>query len=301
MSDVRILEKVQYALIPDEKLQGFVERMAKEEWEVEDFERYGEELHNSRWKLEEVELAKIKMRPELLASRQFQKELVKRIEKQRELCTSGIPIHPIILRGADQLIFDGYARVHFLKEIGKKRCLAYVGKKANKPKLYILCGLPFAGKTTFAKELVKRFGWVRVDIDEINATRGIGTRSNDEISDSDWKITYDESYRQIDEALRMRKTVINDTANFTKQQRDRLRAIANEYHVPTIVIYFNIPDEVARQRWQENRITYQRNDVTDADFAEVADNFEIPTEDENVVYFDGTTKIEKWIDEIFKN
>ncbi len=33
------------------------------------------------------------------------------------------------------------------------------------PRLYILCGLPFAGKTMLAKELEKRVGFVLIDID----------------------------------------------------------------------------------------------------------------------------------------
>jgi broad-specificity NMP kinase len=32
----------------------------------------------------------------------------------------------------------------------------------SEPTLYILCGLPFAGKTTLAKELVKHFGFVHI-------------------------------------------------------------------------------------------------------------------------------------------
>ncbi len=106
-------------------------RVVKEEWEVEDFEKYGEELRHSEWKLEEVELIKIKMRPELMASQEFGEDLAARIEKQRESHANGMPIRPIILRGADLLIFDGYARVHFLQKIGKKKCLAYVGYKQD--------------------------------------------------------------------------------------------------------------------------------------------------------------------------
>lgn len=33
------------------------------------------------------------------------------------------------------------------------------------PRLYILCGLPFSGKTTLAKKLEKRLGFVLIDID----------------------------------------------------------------------------------------------------------------------------------------
>jgi adenylate kinase family enzyme len=43
----------------------------------------------------------------------------------------------------------------------------------SESKLYILCGLPFAGKTTLAKELVKRFGFVHIGIDQINTNFGV--------------------------------------------------------------------------------------------------------------------------------
>ncbi len=62
------------------------------------------------------------------------------------------------------------------------------------------------------------------------------------------------------------------------------------------MIYVNVPDSVARKRWQENRSTKIRYDVKDEDFAEVADNFQKPTEDENVIYYDQTIQLEKWIE-----
>lgn len=168
----------------------------------------------------------------------------------------------------------------------------------NKQCLYILCGLPFAGKTTLAKELVKRFGWVRVDLDQINDERGLGGLGNDDISDEDWRITYQMSYDRVDQALKKGKTVINDTANFTREQRDKLRAIADKHDVPAKVIYVNVPDSVARKRWQENRITKNRYDVKDEDFAEVADNFQKPSEDENVIDYDQSLPIEEWVEKV---
>ena len=169
----------------------------------------------------------------------------------------------------------------------------------NRQYLYILCGLPFAGKTTLAKELVKRCGFVRVDLDEINSERGLGGLGNNDLSDKDWKITYQESYHRVDKALQQGQTVINDTANFTKEQRDKLRVIAQKYGIPTKVIYVNISDHLARNRWQDNRLTKARYDVKDEDFAEVADNFQIPTADENIIYYDQTIPLEKWIDRNF--
>ena len=62
--------------------------------------------------------------------------------------------------------------------------------------LYIMCGLPFAGKTTLAKEMVKQLGIERVSIDEINGERGVW---NDEtgMSPEEWTKTYEEAYKSF--------------------------------------------------------------------------------------------------------
>src|SRR4030042_2281801 len=104
-----------------------------------------------------------------------------------------------------------------------------------KPHLYIICGLPFSGKTILAKYLTKRFGFVRVNFDDINEERGLGEKRNDEISDEDWQKTCEIAYDDIDQALAMGKTVVNDGANHSKAERDKLREIAKKYNVPTYV------------------------------------------------------------------
>lgn len=144
---------------------------------------------------------------------------------------------------------------------------------------------------------MRRYGFVRVDLDQINSERGIGNLSNDAISDADWKITYDESYKRTAHTLAHSKTVINDTANFTREQRDKLRAISLKYHVSTKVIYVNPPDDMVKKRWLDNRITKIRNDVRDEDFFEVADNFQIPSADEDIIYYDQTLPLDRWIPE----
>lgn len=154
-------------------------------------------------------------------------------------------------------------------------------------------------KNNDSQGLGREFGFVRVDLDQINGERGLGGLANDDISDADWKNTYDESYKRVDQALSEGKTVINDTANFTREQRDKLRAIAKKYNIPTKVIYLSIPESVAKKRWLDNRITKIRYDVRDEDFAEVADNFQPPREDENVLIYNQSEPIEKWIAKSF--
>ena len=37
-------------------------------------------------------------------------------------------IEPIVVRGRDMVVYDGYARLHALKQLGKRNVLAYVGR-----------------------------------------------------------------------------------------------------------------------------------------------------------------------------
>jgi len=168
----------------------------------------------------------------------------------------------------------------------------------KKPCLYILCGLPFAGKTTLARVLESRLEVSRVAIDDINTERGVW---NDEtgMSPEEWTNTYNEAYRRINLLLSQRKSVVYDSVNYTKELRDRLRAIAENYDARTVVIYVDIPVAEVLRRWRENRQTSGRADVRDSDFAEVLNHFESPTEDEHVLRYDGSIPVEDWVSLIF--
>lgn len=164
----------------------------------------------------------------------------------------------------------------------------------NKPCLYILCGLPFAGKTTLAKELVNCLSIKRVALDEINTERGIWDEETG-MSSEEWEATYQEAYRRIASCLRQGESVVDDSTNFTRTQRDRLRSIAEQHQARTQVIFVDIPVSEARRRWQENRQTARREDVRDEDFAYVLHHFVSPTEDEQVLRYDGTVQAREWV------
>ncbi len=165
-------------------------------------------------------------------------------------------------------------------------------------RLYILCGLPFAGKTTLAKRLAERFGFVHLDMDRINSILGVGL-NGEAITPEQWDRTYAECYRQLEEYLQAGQTVIFDTAAFTRAQRDELRAIAGKRNVPTQVIYLAISEEEARRRWQQNRVTQQRYDVRDEDFDQVARHFEPPAPDEHVIVYEPPQPLDDWIHQHF--
>ncbi len=172
-------------------------------------------------------------------------------------------------------------------------------ERMTKPYLYILCGLPFAGKTTLAKEMVNLLGIKRISIDEINGERGIW---NDEtgMSPEEWTKTYEIAYQRIATFLSQGESVVDESANFTQEQRDHLRAIAEQYNAQTCVIFVDISLAEVQRRWQENRQTSVRNDVRDDDFAHVVEYFELPIEDENVLRYDESEPSEVWIRRFLK-
>jgi predicted kinase len=96
----------------------------------------------------------------------------------------------------------------------------------------------------------------------------------------------------VQEALRAGHSVVYDETNFLRVQRDQLRSIAALYHAETYVLYVDTSEAEARRRWQHNRITRQRGDVRDADFALLVERFEPPTTDERVICYDPTVPID---------
>lgn len=126
-----VLGGVRYRLIKPSKIREHILSMANNEWDPEDFIHYGEDLRKATWKLERVRIEKVRMRPELIRSRDFRKELRPRIANHLNLIKAGRPMPPLVLRGEDFLIFDGYARLHALRHLGAEECLAYVGRKRS--------------------------------------------------------------------------------------------------------------------------------------------------------------------------
>lgn len=91
---------------------------------------------------------------------------------------------------------------------------------------------------------------------------------------------------------------MDDSVNFTRELRDRLRAIAESHSAATTVIYVDVPLSEVRRRWLENRQTGMRNDVRDSDFANVVEHFEAPTEYESVLRYDEMIPAATWIEQV---
>ena len=73
----------------------------------------------------------------------------------------------------------------------------------KRPRLYVVFGIPFSGKSTIVRELVRQRGCRAIDIDAINTARGVGT-AGAVITPADWEISFARARAQLDDALAAR-------------------------------------------------------------------------------------------------
>jgi predicted kinase len=159
--------------------------------------------------------------------------------------------------------------------------------------LYILCGLPFSGKTTLARALASRCGFVHLDLDAIARAKNLFPEEG--INDEQWGQVFREVHLQAADVLTAGKSVVFDAVNYDRIGRDRLRAIAQQTGSSVHVIHINLPIQDLEQRRQANRAIHQRPPVRDEDFMELVTEFEVPTVEENILVYDGTQTIAEWI------
>lgn len=162
-------------------------------------------------------------------------------------------------------------------------------------RLYILCGLPFSGKTVFAQELSKIKGWTRVDLDDVKFSLFGHQIADEELVQKDWDLVYQVMYKEIQDQLTKGCTVIHDTGNFTKHERDLVREIANEAGATTAVIWVNTPKSLAQERLLANRASGHRFDVSDVDFDSAVNEMEPPDTSENFLIYDTSQSLKDWI------
>lgn len=162
-------------------------------------------------------------------------------------------------------------------------------------KLYILCGIPFSGKSTQAKKLVEKLGFTRIDLDEVKFELFGYSIMDSQIDQSGWDAVFREMYIRIKEELNNGKTVVHDTGNFTKHERSLVKKIADDLGIETITIFVDTPKDEAYKRLMKNRLTKDRFDVADEDFEETTIEMEPPKDDEKHLVFKWTDSMDEWI------
>lgn len=159
--------------------------------------------------------------------------------------------------------------------------------------LYIMCGLPFSGKTTLARTLANQCGFIHLDLDAIAREKSLFPEEG--MNNEQWGQVFREVHRQVATLLISGNSVVFDAVNYDRIGRDRLRTIAQQSDSVVHVIYIDLPGQELEQRRQANRANHQRPPVRDKDFMDLATELEIPTFEENLLVYDGIQSIPEWI------
>ena len=159
--------------------------------------------------------------------------------------------------------------------------------------LYIMTGLPYSGKTTLGKKLVKKIDCQVISTDEILKEKGFWKEK--EPTQKDWEIAYKEAGEEVKKYLANGESVIFDESNLCFSQRENLRNIAKDLQIKSKLIYVKIDEKEALKRWGENSKTKQKHQLTKEIIERACDIFEEPKEDEKAVIYNQDTEFEEWV------
>lgn len=162
-----------------------------------------------------------------------------------------------------------------------------------KTKLYIMCGLPYSGKSTLTKKLVEKFNFSVASMDEVIDERGFEIT---EMAQEDWNYVYTQGYERLKNMLSEGKTVILDLGNLKRSERDTARRIAESMDILYKLIYVNTPIEEIRRRRLKNTETKERGHLEDISMERALNMFNEPKEDENPILYNSEMNLEKWIE-----
>ncbi len=153
------------------------------------------------------------------------------------------------------------------------------------PGLIVLCGLPFAGKSTLARDLASRLGMRHVEVDAIVREQGINFGPAP-LPREAWVTAYREGHHRLRDLLAGGTPAVWDAVSFRWSHREALRRLATRQGWTSWLVWIAPPAaEIARRR-VDNRLVPRRGDVPEAEFAGVAAGFQPPRPDEGATRYD---------------
>ena len=147
------------------------------------------------------------------------------------------------------------------------------GYKNTIPTLYILCGLPFSGKSLLSKEIMRTTSIQRISFDDRWNT----------FKNLDKGISYEETHRKVEEEitknLEMGVSIIYDSTNLSVKNRDALKTLAKRAHAQAKIIYLKVPpEEIYKRRGQSLIDKSHINVLSDKEMQNAIDRLEVPTD-----------------------
>ena len=158
--------------------------------------------------------------------------------------------------------------------------------------LYIITGLPYSGKSTLSRDLVKRFGFTVASVDEVMEESHY---SSENMNQDDWNFVYSEAYRRLKQYLVDGKTVIFDGGSLLTSERNTIKGIAEKVGVKSKLIYVKVAKEEIKRRWIENQITKVRDHLVEETINHALSMFEEPTADEKTIIYNQEMNLDLWV------
>jgi len=123
-----VVQGVRYRVKKELEIKNNLFVILLSEWGEEEFNMEYPDMGRWDWTVETLKVQDIKLWKPLMEDPAFISELEKRVEVQKNRILGGEIVEPIVVRGRDMIIYDGYARLHALKQLEKREVLAYVGR-----------------------------------------------------------------------------------------------------------------------------------------------------------------------------
>jgi len=162
-----------------------------------------------------------------------------------------------------------------------------------------MCGLPFSGKSTLAREVASATKSKIVSFDELWAEKNMEKPIPQGVDG--WRFVRGLALEEIEKFLIAGFSVVYDDANARKEHRQELKEIAKRTNAKGVIVYLNTPIEFIKKREMRNITIEERHQVEEKNFQEVFDQFEVPETDENVVEFRPGTDINQWVNKLPKS
>ena len=150
---------------------------------------------------------------------------------------------------------------------------------SRQPTLYLLCGLPGAGKTTLAQEIEAKHGALRLTPDEwiaelLSSPGDVAERDRlrEPIESLQWRVAK--------QALALGSDVILDWGLWSKDERDRLRSEATELGAQVEIAFLNPPREELVRRLRERQRVFGAFEVSEDELDRWSNWLEVPSEEE---------------------
>ena len=163
-------------------------------------------------------------------------------------------------------------------------------------KLYILCGLPFSGKTTLAKKIAEHTGSMLIAFDQLWLELEKDTNVASLLKgDEGWRLVRSVEKERISESLKNSRSVVYDDVNARREHREELREVATQHGAIPVVVYTDTPSAIREEREKENLLTKRRHAVEPVNSKKALAQFEEPGLPEHVIVFSSENNLEEWL------